>query len=83
MSAITNAVAISACAYIIITPTPPPSLPEPIINSPTIAPITDNPADILNPAWDIWHGGHFMEVDRQGDILWEHEDIYHHHDGQW
>ena len=37
----------------------------------------------LYPAWDIWHGGHFMEVDPQGDILWEHEDIYHHHDAQW
>ena len=37
----------------------------------------------LYPAWDIWHGGHFMEVDSQGGILWEHEDIYHHHDAQW
>ena len=37
----------------------------------------------LYPAWDIWHGGHFMEVDPQGGILWEHEDIYHHHDAQW
>ena len=50
MSAITNAVSKSACAYITITPNPPPILPEPIINSPTIAPITDNPAEILNPA---------------------------------
>ena len=24
-----------------------------------------------------------MEVDPQGGILWEHEDIYHHHDAQW
>ena len=37
----------------------------------------------LYPAWDIWQGGHFMEVDSQGGILWEHEDIYHHHDAQW
>ena len=37
----------------------------------------------LYPAWDIWHGGHFMEVTPKGDIVWEHEDIYHHHDGQW
>ncbi len=37
----------------------------------------------LYPAWDIWHGGHFMEVDKKGDIVWEHEDIYHHHDAQW
>ena len=37
----------------------------------------------LYPSWDIWHGGHFMEVNSKGDILWEHEDIYHHHDAQW
>ena len=37
----------------------------------------------LYPAWDIWHGGHFMEVTPSGDIVWEHEDIYHHHDAQW
>ena len=37
----------------------------------------------LYPAWDIWHGGHFMEVTPKGDIVWEHEDPYHHHDAQW
>ena len=37
----------------------------------------------LYPAWDIWHGGHFIEARPNGDIVWEHEDIYHHHDGQW
>ena len=37
----------------------------------------------LYPAWDIWHGGHFMEAKSNGDIVWEHEDIYHHHDAQW
>ena len=37
----------------------------------------------LYPAWDIWHGGHFMEATPAGDIVWEHEDIYHHHDAQW
>ena len=37
----------------------------------------------LYPAWDIWHGGHFMEATKDGDIVWEHEDIYHHHDAQW
>ena len=37
----------------------------------------------LYPAWDIWHGGHFMEVTPKGDIVWEHEDPYHHHDVQW
>ena len=37
----------------------------------------------LYPAWDIWHGGHFMEAEPSGHIVWEHEDIYHHHDAQW
>ena len=37
----------------------------------------------LYPSWDIWHGGHFMEVTPKGDIVWEHEYIYHHHDAQW
>ena len=37
----------------------------------------------LYPAWDIWHGGHFMEVTSDGKIVWEYEDIYHHHDAQW
>ena len=37
----------------------------------------------LYSAWDIWHGGHFMEVTPGGDIVWEHEDPYHHHDAQW
>ena len=37
----------------------------------------------LYPAWDIWHGGHFMEATPNGSIVWEHEDIYHHHDAQW
>ena len=37
----------------------------------------------LYPAWDIWHGGHFMEATPNGNIVWEHEDIYHHHDCQW
>ena len=37
----------------------------------------------LYPAWDIWHGGHFMEATPDGDIVWEHEDMYHHHDAQW
>ncbi len=37
----------------------------------------------LYPAWNIWHGGDFMEVSPQGEILWRHEDPFHHHDGQW
>ena len=42
----------------------------------------ENSAD-LYPAWDIWHGGHFMEATPNGSIVWEHDDIYHHHDAQW
>ncbi|MEM1078661.1 MAG: aryl-sulfate sulfotransferase [Pseudomonadota bacterium] len=37
----------------------------------------------LYPAWDLWHGGDFYEVTPAGDIVWQHEDIYHHHDAQW
>lgn len=37
----------------------------------------------LYAPWNIWHGGHFMEATLEGDIVWEHEDIYHHHDAQW
>ena len=37
----------------------------------------------LYAPWDVWHGGHFMEATPEGDIVWEHEDIYHHHDAEW
>ncbi|WP_424967167.1 aryl-sulfate sulfotransferase [Dinoroseobacter sp. S375] len=37
----------------------------------------------LYPAWDLWHGGDFYEVTPDGEIVWQHEDIYHHHDAQW
>jgi len=37
----------------------------------------------LYAPWDIWHGGHFMEATWNGDIVWEHEDVYHHHDAEW
>lgn len=37
----------------------------------------------LYPAWDIWHGGDFMEVTPAGEIVWRYEDPAHHHDGQW
>ncbi|MEM8957905.1 MAG: aryl-sulfate sulfotransferase [Pseudomonadota bacterium] len=37
----------------------------------------------LYPAWDLWHGGDFYEASPDGDIVWRHEDIYHHHDAQW
>ena len=35
------------------------------------------------PAWMLWHGGHFMEAQPDGTIVWEHRDPFHHHDGQW
>jgi len=37
----------------------------------------------LYPAWDLWHGGDFYEVTPDGDVVWRHEDIFHHHDAQW
>lgn len=37
----------------------------------------------LYPAWDLWHGGDFYEVTADGEIVWRHEDIYHHHDANW
>lgn len=37
----------------------------------------------LYPAWDIWHGGDFYEATPEGEIVWRHEDIFHHHDAQW
>lgn len=37
----------------------------------------------LYPAWDLWHGGDFYEATPEGEVVWRHEDIYHHHDAQW
>ena len=37
----------------------------------------------LYPAWDLWHGGDFYEATPDGDVVWRHEDIYHHHDANW
>lgn len=37
----------------------------------------------LYPAWDLWHGGDFREVTPAGDLIWQHEDAFHHHDAQW
>lgn len=37
----------------------------------------------LYPAWDLWHGGDFYEATPDGEIVWRHEDIHHHHDAQW
>ena len=33
--------------------------------------------------WDVWHGGDFYEVKPDGEVVWRHEDVYHHHDAQW
>lgn len=35
------------------------------------------------PAWDIWHGGLFTELRPDGEVVWQHEDHLHHHDGLW
>ena len=37
----------------------------------------------LYPFWDVWHGGDFYEVNPDGEVVWRHGDIYHHHDAQW
>lgn len=37
----------------------------------------------LYPTWDIWHGGAFYEVTPDNEIVWQYEDIFHHHDAQW
>ncbi|WP_422073222.1 aryl-sulfate sulfotransferase [Tranquillimonas rosea] len=37
----------------------------------------------LYPVWDLWHGGDFYEATPEGEIVWRHEDIHHHHDAQW
>ena len=37
----------------------------------------------LYPAWDLWHGGDFMEATPEGEVVWRHEDPLHHHDAQW
>lgn len=37
----------------------------------------------LYPAWDLWHGGDFREVTPDGETVWHHEDIFHHHDAAW
>ena len=37
----------------------------------------------LYAAWTMWRGGHFFEVTPGGEIVWEYEDVTHHHDAQW
>ena len=36
----------------------------------------------LWPHWHIIKGGVFLEVDWEGNIVWEHRDPYHHHDAR-
>ena len=37
----------------------------------------------LFPGWSVWHGGAFSEVTPDGEVVWEHTDLLHHHDAQW
>lgn len=37
----------------------------------------------LFPGWSVWHGGAFSEVTPQGEVVWQHTDLLHHHDAQW
>ena len=37
----------------------------------------------LFPGWSVWHGGAFSEVTPEGEVVWEHTDLLHHHDAQW
>lgn len=41
----------------------------------------DSP-DLYAP-WSMWHGGDFSEVTPQGEVVWHHEDLAHHHDARW
>ena len=38
---------------------------------------------LLYPMWSVWHGGAFSEVTPAGKVVWEFEDITHHHDAEW
>jgi outer membrane protein assembly factor BamB len=37
----------------------------------------------LYAAWTMWRGGQFCEVTPDGKVVWEYEDVTHHHDAQW
>ena len=37
----------------------------------------------LFPGWSVWHGGAFSEVTPEGEVVWQHTDLAHHHDAQW
>ena len=34
------------------------------------------------PVWPVFKGGVLMEVDWEGNVIWEHRDPAHHHDGR-
>ncbi len=38
---------------------------------------------VLYPMWPVWHGGAFSEVTPAGKVVWEFEDVTHHHDAEW
>ncbi|MDR2128482.1 MAG: aryl-sulfate sulfotransferase [Burkholderiaceae bacterium] len=40
-------------------------------------------SEILYPLWNLWHGGLFQEVSPDGNVIWEHRDLAHHHDAVW
>lgn len=33
--------------------------------------------------WPLWRGGLFLEMAPDGEVVWRHEDMAHHHDCQW
>ena len=37
----------------------------------------------IYPAWSLWHGGAFFEIEPDGKIVWQHTDLRHHHDTRW
>lgn len=37
----------------------------------------------IYPAWSMWHGGAFSEVTPEGEVVWQHTDLTHHHDAEW
>ena len=36
----------------------------------------------LFPAWPVFKGGAMFELDRDGRVVWEHRDAFHHHDAR-
>lgn len=42
----------------------------------------DGPEDQMFLGWQLFSGGILMEVDWDGNVVWEHRDAAHHHDGR-